>query len=225
MNTILYLTSSLLPPRAAALSSCQLRPRSSIYRYVSSCSLIRQEPPINRTSFCYQRIDCDSFRDFLREVTWNYIPNHSVEKCAIVFSFWVKNGIEVFVPAEKYQLKPQSSWFSPAYSACISHRNHFWLYQGDRSNFNRRRFAAARNGYKCVLEEAKSLFAYRIRDSIAHHKFGSRDYRWLCKSVMNKSKSSVPSLSIQLADKSEGFARKYSPNSTHLNFPPNQSLY
>ncbi|CAE1157727.1 unnamed protein product [Acanthosepion pharaonis] len=88
------------------------------------------------------------------------------------------------------------------------------------SDCNRRLFAAARNDCKRVLNDAKSLFAARMKERIASRKFGSKDYWRLCKSVLNKCKPSIPPLFNQFevltssTDKAECFARKFSSNST-----------
>lgn len=71
----------------------------------------------------------------------------------------------------------------------------------------------------CVLKEAKSLFADKIRNYITSPKFGARDYWQLCKSILNKNKSSIPPLFHQFevfsstANKVENFVGKFSSNS------------
>lgn len=54
-------------------------------------SLIIPESPTYRKSFCYQRVDRNTFREVLPDAPWNYI---SVGKCAIVIFSWMKTGIE-----------------------------------------------------------------------------------------------------------------------------------
>lgn len=79
------------------------------------------------------------------------------------------------------------------------------------------------NECKCVLKEVKSLFADRMKQCIASHKFGSRDYWWLSKSMLNKIKSQVPPLSnfkyshiLQSALLGSSLS---TPLSTHLYYP------
>ena len=56
-------------------------------------------------------------------------------------------GIDVYIPHQKYQVKPHSSpWFSAAFAAATVHRNHFFrLYQKDKSSEFKVKFRQARN--------------------------------------------------------------------------------
>lgn len=146
---------------------------------IFSYSITSKEPPTNRTSFCYQRADWDSFRDFLRYVPWNVVFNLPVQKCASEVSSWVKAGIEAFIPARKYKVKSRLlTWFSAACSASVAHRNHFFrLYHSDISDCNRCLFVSACNECNRVFSEAKTLFAEWMKQRIVSCKFGPKDWR------------------------------------------------
>lgn len=89
----------------------------------------------------------------------------------------MKVDIETFVLPRKHQVKPESSWLTPAFSAAIAHKNHFfWLHQHDSSDDNRRLFVSDCYGCRRVLNEVKFLFADRMIHRIASYTFGSRAY-------------------------------------------------
>lgn len=81
-------------------------------------------------------------------------------------------------------MKPQSSsWFTPACSVAIAYMRHFYqLFERDSPDPDA-------SECKPIFNEAMTQFAYRMKHGITPHKFGSRDYRRQCKSILNKSKS------------------------------------
>ena len=62
----------------------------------------------------------------------------------------------MYIYHRKYQVKPHSSsWFSAVCGAAIVHRNHFRLYQREKSSDSKVKFRQASNCCKEVLEAAK----------------------------------------------------------------------
>ena len=74
----------------------------------------------------------------------------------------------MYIPHQKYQVKPHSSpWFSAECAATIVHRNHvFRLYQKDKFAASKVKFRQATNRCKRVLEAAKIAYANKTR---VHH--------------------------------------------------------
>ena len=64
----------------------------------------------------------------------------------------IQDGIDVYIPHRKYQVKPHSSpWFSAACAAAIAHRNHFFrFYQKDKSSASKVNFWQASHHCKRV---------------------------------------------------------------------------
>ena len=186
-----------------------------------SCSSAA-ESPYHRTTYNYQRADWDSFRDFLRDGPWMDLFSLSVNKCASEITSWLQTGMDTFIPYRRFQVKPHSSpWFTPACSAAISHRNHYFhIYRRDCSSGNKRLFTLARNHCKKVLNDAKTQYANSTKSRITSQKLGSRDFWKIFNSVFNKGKSSIPPLLhgadvlTSSRDKAELFARNFSSNAT-----------
>ena len=180
------------------------------------------EPPYHRTLFSYDRGDWDSFRDFLRDVTWIEVFKLDGERCTSEVASWIKAGIDAFVPSRKFQQRPHSSpWFSPACAAAIAHRNHFFrVYQCEQTAESKQRFRRSANECKRVIESAKLQYMEQTHERIASQKIGSRDFWRIYNSVANKGKSSVPPLIngpevlTSSSDKAEFFAQQFSKNST-----------
>ena len=67
-----------------------------------------------------------------------YIPWQDIYKLGASSAFFecFQFGINVYIPHQKYQVKPHlSSWFSPACVAVLVRRNHFFrLYQQNKSS-------------------------------------------------------------------------------------------
>ena len=72
---------------------------------------------------------------------------------ATEFCEWVQDGIDVYTPHRKYQVKPHSSpWFSAACAAAIVHRNHFFhLFLRDKCSDSKVKFRQASSHCKRVL--------------------------------------------------------------------------
>ena len=86
---------------------------------------------------------------------------------------WV--GIDVYIPHQKYQVKPHlSPWFSAACAAAIVHRNHFFrLCQNNKFSEPKVKFRQASNYCKRVLEAAKLEYDNKTKESITSQKLGS----------------------------------------------------
>ena len=74
--------------------------------------------PFHRIAYDYSRADWDGLRKNLRDVPWEDIFKLSASAAASEFCDWVQVGIDVYIPHQKYQVKPHSSpWFSAAGAA------------------------------------------------------------------------------------------------------------
>ena len=74
-------------------------------------------------------------------------------------------SFDVYIPHQKYQVKPHSSpWFSADCAAAIVNKNHFFhLYQKDKSSGSKVKFRQASNCCRRVLEAAKLAYANKTR--------------------------------------------------------------
>ena len=113
----------------------------------------------------------------IRDVPWEDIFKLGPSAAASEFCEWVQVGIDVYIPHQKYQLKPHSSpWFSAGGAAAIVQRKYFFrLYQKDESSDSKVKFRQASNRYKWVLEAAKLAYANKTKASSTSQKVGSRD--------------------------------------------------
>ena len=79
--------------------------------------------------------------------------------------------------------------------AAIVHRNHFFrLHQQNKSSEFKVKFRQDSNRCKRVLEVAKLAYATQIKESITSLKLGSRDFRRIANSLLNKGKSAIAPL-------------------------------
>ena len=176
-------------------------------------SYSQQDAPFHYIAYDYSCADWDGLCDHLRDVPWEDIFKFSASAAASEFCKWVKVGINVYIPHQKYQVKPHSSpWFSAACAADTVHRNHFFrLYQNDKSSESTVKFRQASNCCKRVLEAAKLSYAKK-KESITSQKLGSRDFWQIANSVLNKGKSAIPPLfnSLEVLPSACGKASKNS---------------
>ena len=78
----------------------------------------------HRIVYGYSCADLHCLCDHLRDVPWEDIFQLSASSADSEFCEWVQVGIDVYIPHQKYQVKPHSSpWFSAACAAAIVHRN------------------------------------------------------------------------------------------------------
>ena len=180
----------------------------------------KQDTPFHRVAYDYSRADWDGLRDHLRDVPWEDIFKLSASAAASEVCEWVQVGIDVYVPHCKYQFKPHSSpWFSAACAAAIVHRNHFRLYQQNKSSESKVKFRQASNCCERVLEAAKLAYATETKESITSQTLGSRDFWRIANSVLNRGKSAIPPLFNRpdvlssASDKARLFAENFSKNS------------
>ena len=97
---------------------------------------------------------------------WKMYLNSS--GAATKFGEWVQVGIDVYIPHQKYHVKPHSSpWFSAACAGAIVHRNCFFRsYQQNKSSDSKVKFRQASNCCKKVSEAAKLAYATKTKESI-----------------------------------------------------------
>ena len=73
----------------------------------------KQDTMFHRVAYHCSHADCDGLRDHSRDVPWEDIFKLSASAAASEFCEWVQVGIDVYIPHQKYQVKPHSSpWFS-----------------------------------------------------------------------------------------------------------------
>ena len=107
--------------------------------------------------------------------------------------WWLFQGLDLYIPHVKYQVKPQSSpWFSAPCAAAIVQRNHFvHLYQQNKSEC-KGKFRQASNCCKMVLLKLPNLhMLMKQKKSITSRKLGSQYFWRIANSVLNKNKSAI----------------------------------
>ena len=57
----------------------------------------------------YSRVDWDGLCDHLRDIPWEDIFKLSASAATSEFCEWVQVGIDVYIPYQKYQVKPHES--------------------------------------------------------------------------------------------------------------------
>ena len=134
--------------------------------------------------------------NYLRDAPWEDIFKLSASAPATKFCELVQVGIAICIPHRKYQVKPHSfSWFSAACAAAIVPRNHFFcLCQQNKSSEPKVNFRQASNRCKRAFEAAKLAYATKTKEPITPQKIGFRDFYRVANSVLNKVKSTIPSL-------------------------------
>ena len=97
-----------------------------------------------------------------------------------------------------WKISVQASLISIVFSClccCHSSYNHFFgLYQQNKSSESKVKFGQASNHYRRLLEAAKVACANKTKEYITSEKRGSRDFRGVGNSVLNKVKSAIPPL-------------------------------
>ena len=184
----------------------------------SKCS---SEVPFHRTSYRYAQADWDNFRSYIADGPFNFFFKFRASKLTSLISDWIRNGIELFIPHKTYQQKPHSQpWFTAACAAAIAHRNHFFHeYNRNPSNVSKSNFRTASNRCKYTINQAKTNYANLIKLRIEAQNLGTREFWRITNSVMNRGKSSIPTIvngpeiiSSSL-DKARLFAKMFSSNS------------
>ena len=134
----------------------------------------------------------------------------------LLLNLWVVQvGVDVYIPHQKYQVKPHSfQWFSATYPVAIVHRNHFFfLYQQNKSFESKVKFRQAGNCCKRVLK-LPNLHRLTKQESITFQKIGSLDFWEIANSVLNKGKSAIPPLlnSPEVLSSASGKAKLFAEN-------------
>ena len=124
----------------------------------------------------------------MRDVLWDNIFKLGASTAASEFCERVQVGTDVYIPPQKYQIKPHSSpWFSVACAAAIVHRNHFFhLHQKDKSSDSKVKFRQASNLCKRVLEATKHAYANKTKESITFQKLASQYFWRIANTVLKK---------------------------------------
>ena len=80
----------------------------------------KQDTLFHRVAYNYSRTNWDGLGDHLRDIPWEDIFELSASAAASEFCDWVQVGIDVYIPHQKYQVKPHSSpWFPAVCAAAI----------------------------------------------------------------------------------------------------------
>ena len=141
----------------------------------------KRDAPFHCIAYDYSQADWNGLCDHLRDVPWEDIFKSGLLLLLV--------NLAVYIPHRKYQVKPHSSpWFSAACAAAIVHRNHVF-----------RSYQQASNRCKRILEAVKLAYANKTKESITSQKLGSRDFRRIANSVLNKGKSAIAPLFNGLA--------------------------
>ena len=145
-------------------------------------SYSQRDPPFHRIAYNYSCADWDGLCDHLRDVPWEDIFKLSASAASSEFCEWGQVATDVYIPHQKYQVKPHSSpWFSAACAAAIVHRNHFFhLHQKDKSSESKVKFRQGSNRCKRVLGAAKLAYVNTTKESITSQKLGSWDFFAKC---------------------------------------------
>ena len=86
------------------------------------------------------------------------------------------------------------------------------MYQQNKSSESKVKFRQDSNRCRRVLEAAKLAYANKTKESITSQKLGSRDFRRIANSVLDKGKLAMEVLS-SASDKAKLFAENFSKNS------------
>ena len=130
--TVLLLLDLFLYSDASICSTKAFPPLGNSGHVVVSVSIdfpsySQRDGPFHHKACHYSCADWDGLCDHLRDVPWEDIFKLSASAAASEFCDWVQIGIDVYIPHQKYQVKPHSSpWFSAACAAAIVYRNHFF---------------------------------------------------------------------------------------------------
>ena len=91
-------------------------------------SYSQQDALFHCIRYDYSCADLNNLCDHLSDLPWEDIFKFSASASTSQFCEWVQVVIDVSIPHQKYQVKPESSpWFSSACAAAIVHRNHFFV--------------------------------------------------------------------------------------------------
>ena len=87
------------------------------------------DAPFHHIAYDYSCANWDGLCDHLRDIPWEDIFKLNASAAVSEFCEWVQVGIDIYIPHQKYQVKPHSSpWFSATCAAALFYRNHFFLF-------------------------------------------------------------------------------------------------
>ena len=131
-------------------------------------------------------IDWDGLRDHLGGIPWEDIFKLDASAAAREFCEWVQVGINVYIPHQKYHVKPHSSpWLSGASADAIINRNHLLgFYQQNKSSESKEKLQLKLPNLHMLIKH-KSLLLTR---NLALGTFGNLLI------VFSKGKSAIPPL-------------------------------
>ena len=178
--------------------------------------------PLHRTVYRYTMADWDSFRTFIADLPLSSMFKKDVSSIVSDLTEWLIVGIDHFIPAKKFQQKPNSQpWFSPECAAAIAHRNHFFhSFQRNRCTETKAAFRTASNHCKRVIKNARELYAKSIKSKVAEQRLGSHQFWQIANRILNRSVCSIPTIIngpeviSSAADKAKLFAKNFAANST-----------
>ena len=108
-------------------------------------SNLKRDALFHRMVYDYSCADWDDLHDHFRDVPWEDIFKLSASDVASEFCEWVQVGIDVYIPHQKYQVKPHSSpWFSVACVAAIVHIKSLFFVCTNRINLLNRKVSSDR---------------------------------------------------------------------------------
>ena len=69
-------------------------------------SYSQRDAPFHRIAYDYSHDDWDGLRDHFRDVPWEDVFKLSPSAAASEFCEWVQVGMDIYIPHQKYQVKP-----------------------------------------------------------------------------------------------------------------------
>ena len=135
------------------------------------------------------------------------------------FCNWVQIGIDLYISYRKYQVKPHSSpWFSFAFMLLPQFIEITFFVCTNRINLLNLKYSLDRLVIIAKGFLKLPILAYKTKESITSQKIGSWDFWQIAESVLNKGKSTIPSLFngpevVYSASDTAVFAKNFSKNS------------
>ena len=97
--------------------------------FIDFPSNTQRDALFHRIAYDFLRADWDYLSNHLRKISWEDIFRLSASAAASGFCDLVQVVTDVYIPHQKYQVKPHSfSWFSAVFAAAIVYRNYFFSF-------------------------------------------------------------------------------------------------
>ena len=169
------------------MAFCLLGNSDHVSVFIDFPSYSQRDAPFHLIAYDYSCADWGCL-DHLRDVPWENIFKLSASAAGSKFCELVQVGVDVYIPDQKYQVKPHSSpCFSAICAAAIVYINHFFhLYHKDKSSESKVKFRQGSNCCKRVLEVAKLACANKTKGFITSQKLCSWDLWSIANSFLNK---------------------------------------